>query len=520
VAAQRIVLTSPWKLGLFVFMLVAGTGFGLIYAYIEVFGGEIDLRDEKVLQSVYMVLGAVAGLGLMGYIAVVTSARPLDRVVRQSRQREQLIKKFGKIQDPRMIKIEDYEEEPALKAVLERWGEQAAAASEARLSTASQNEALAQLTSQLREGDAIEFEPDLVESTPDLDALVDAIRGIVGNAASSKAVPPPAAFASSAPSTPVAPTAEAQADAPADAGWTDERSNWHAAAEKLFVCEQELEGFVRSVSEHAAEIASRTGNLSKNSGAIPREAASAVSDLRRNGMRMGKVKEASELLGEEISKLATQIDSHGGRGDDPELTGIADSLRTLASQYQRVAAEVDTSRNEQNEALDKILGMEVSTLDSSAANALAQQAMALDQHAEALSELLGRFRFPMEQIRRLAPDVADAISAPRTWMRSDAPVAEPVSDPVAERTAEPAFEPESEAESQPTPEVEPLELEPPTGDTRNFGMADPGTPQIEMGKIYEISELGGRELDSKADDASDKSKGPIYDLDEFGAVEL
>ena len=144
---------------------------------------------------------------------------------------------------------------------------------------------------------------------------------------------------------------------------------------------------MRSVSEHAAEIASRTGNLSKNSGAIPREAASAVSDLRRNGMRMGKVKEASELLGEEISKLATQIDSHGSRGDDPELTGIADSLRTLASQYQRVAAEVETSRNEQSEALDKILGMEVSTLDSSTANALAQQAMALDQHAEALSEL-------------------------------------------------------------------------------------------------------------------------------------
>ena len=46
VAAQRIVLTSPWKLGLFVFMLVAGTGFGLIYAYMELFGGEIDLRNE------------------------------------------------------------------------------------------------------------------------------------------------------------------------------------------------------------------------------------------------------------------------------------------------------------------------------------------------------------------------------------------------------------------------------------------------------------------------------------------
>jgi hypothetical protein len=51
-------------------------------------------------------------------------------------------------------------------------------------------------------------------------------------------------------------------------------------------------------------------------------------------------------------------------------------------------------------------------------------------------------------------------------------------------------------------------------------MADPAKPQIEMGKIYEISELGGRELDSKADDASDASEGRVYDLDEFGAVEL
>lgn len=486
-AAQRIVLTSPWKLGLFVFMLVAGTGFGLIYAYIELFGGQIDLRDEKVLRLAYAVLGAVAALGLFGYIAVVTSARPLDRVVRHSREREQLLKKFGKIQDPRMVEIDDFEDEPALKAVLERWSDQAAAASDARLSSASQSEALAQLTEQLRESDAEAFHPDIEESTPDLDALVDAIKGIVTT------VKPNAP--SLDPSRPVAPVT--------DGDWDAERNTWRAAAEQLVRCEQELEGFVRSVSEHAAEIASRTGNLSKHSGALPREAAMAVENLRRNGIRMGKVREASELLSEEANKLGLQINTHLSRtgNEDPELLAVADGLRTLSNQYQRVATEAEMARGEQDEALDQLMGMEVSTLDSSAANALAQQAMALDQHAEALNELLTRFRAPMEQIRGVAPELA-AMTPP------SAPTpAVPVQEPVVEELAMDAPDMDYEA-----PEVEPMDLDEPkpelvAADTRDFGMA------AEAPKIYEIAELGGRELEANGG-------GRIYDLDELGAVEL
>lgn len=489
-AAQRIVLTSPWKLGLFVFMLVAGTGFGLIWAYIEIFGGQIDLRDEKVLRLAYAVLGAVAGLGLLGYIAVVSSARPLDRVVRQSRDREQLLKKFGKIQDPRMVEIDDYEDEPALKAALERWSEQAAAASDARLDNASQSEALARLTEQLRESDAEAFHPDIEESTPDLDALVDAIKGIVTT------VKP--AEASGSFSRPVAPAA-------ADGDWDAERNTWRNAAEQLVRCEQELEGFVRSVSEHAAEIASRTGNLSKNSGALPREAAMAVENLRRNGMRMGKVREASELLAEEANKLGMQINMRLSKlgTEDQGLMAVADGLRTLSSQYQRVAAEAEMARTEQDEALDRLMGMEVSTLDSTAANALAQQAMALDQHAEALNELLTRFRAPMQQIRGVAPELAAA---------TPAPMAEPAHEPVAvEREPAPAVDYEA-------PEVEPIELDEPkpepSGDTHDFGMANDAA---EAPKIYEIAELGGREIGPDADAADE---GRVYDLKELGAVEL
>ena len=269
-AAQRIVLTSPWKLGLFVFILVAGTGFGLIWAYIEIFGGQIDLRDEKVLRLAYVVLGASPALGLFGYIAVVSSARPLDRVVRQSRQREQLIKRFGKIQDPRMIEIEDFDDEPALKVVLERWAEQAAAASDARLNSASQNEALAHSPRSSARAKPSDFDPEIEESTPDLDALVDAIKGIVTTARPGDAME------------------DLSRPFPRRQPWpmvTGLRSARRGAMRprSSCVCEQELEGFVRSVAEHAAEIASRTGNLSKHSGALPREAAMAVENLRRNG---------------------------------------------------------------------------------------------------------------------------------------------------------------------------------------------------------------------------------------------
>jgi hypothetical protein len=479
VAAQRIVLTSPWKLGLFVFMLVAGTGFGLIWAYIEIFGGQIDLRDERVLRLAYAVLGAVAALGLLGYIAVVSSARPLDRVVRHSREREQLLKKFGKIQDPRMIEIDDFEAEPALKVVLDRWAEQAAAASDARLENAAQSEALARLTEQLRESDAEGFYPEIEESTPDLDALVDAIKGIVTTVKPADSMMDP--------SRPAAPATEGD--------WDVERDAWRGAAEQLVRCEQELEGFVRSVSEHAGEIASRTGNLSKNSGALPREAAMAVENLRRNGIRMGKVREASELLSQEANKLGLQINVHlsASGTENQDLMVVAEGLRTLSSQYQRVATESEMARTEQDEALDHLMGMEVSTLDSSAANALAQQAMALDQHAEALNELLTRFRKPMEQIRGIAPELAVVLPEPVM----DEPVAEylPVNEPGIEAAA---------------PEVAPMELDAPAtesaaADTRDFGMA------AEAPRIYEIAELGGREIDGDE---------RVYDLDELGAVEL
>jgi hypothetical protein len=130
-----------------------------------------------------------------------------------------------------------------------------------------------------------------------------------------------------------------------------------------------------------------------------------------------------------------------------------------------------------------LTSMEVSTLDSSAASALAQQAMALDQHAEALGELLGRFRAPMQQIRGLVPELAAAV---------------------------------------PPMEQEPVAVPEPKDNTRDFGMAAEAVrgsePSTNGERVYEVAELGGREL--KAAAGGPEADGHVYDLNEFGAVEL
>jgi hypothetical protein len=126
------VVTSPWKLGLFVFLLVAGCGFGLIYAYYGYFGGSLDFSDRDALYTFYGICGGVALLGLIGYLTVVGAAQPVDRVVHGGRRRQRLMKKAGQIEDPTRIDLEDFQDEPALAALLERWREDRSAADEAR----------------------------------------------------------------------------------------------------------------------------------------------------------------------------------------------------------------------------------------------------------------------------------------------------------------------------------------------------------------------------------------------------
>lgn len=120
-ASPRIVVTSPWKLGLFVFLLVSACGFGLIYAYFEFFGGNLDFQSTEALQNFYYVCGSVAFLGLLGYLTVVSAAQPAERVAHYGRRRRQLMKKAAKVDDPTQVDLEEFQDEPTLAAMLERW---------------------------------------------------------------------------------------------------------------------------------------------------------------------------------------------------------------------------------------------------------------------------------------------------------------------------------------------------------------------------------------------------------------
>ncbi len=130
-SAPRIVVTSPWKLGLFVFLLVAACGFGLIYAYYGYFGGRLDFSDTKAVHNFYMICGSVAFLGLLGYLAIVSAAQPADQVAHYGRRRRRLLKKAAGITDPTRVDLEEFQHEPSLAAVLERWREDRRRAEEA-----------------------------------------------------------------------------------------------------------------------------------------------------------------------------------------------------------------------------------------------------------------------------------------------------------------------------------------------------------------------------------------------------
>ncbi len=153
VSAPRIVVTSPWKLGLFVFLLVTACGLGLIYLYFGYFGGRLDMTDPQVVRDFYMVCGSVAFLGLLGYLAIVSAAQPADRVAHYSRRRRKLLKKAAGITDPDRVDLEDYQHEPSLAAVLERWREDRRRLSEteAQVFSPQMRERLQAVTRQLEE---------------------------------------------------------------------------------------------------------------------------------------------------------------------------------------------------------------------------------------------------------------------------------------------------------------------------------------------------------------------------------
>ena len=463
-ASQRIVLTSPWRLGLFVFLLVVGTGFGLVYAYVELFGWSVDMKDPETVRYAYMVLGGVAAVGLLGYIAVVTSSRPLDRVVRGSKAREQAIKRLGKVSDPRDVGTEEFDDEPVLAKVIERWASEVEASSVAQLDAASRREAITVLTKALAEaapGEDVAIAPEY--ETPELMALAAAI-GDYAQAA--------------------APEPEAPAPTATESEWDRCREDVASAVEGLGEAEAELEAFVPSIASRAGQLAEAAQRLASTdaSGAVSAEVVNAVSSAQQNAEKVTAIREALENLAEESNKLAItmalQLSRLGEAGG--EMLDTAEGVRSLSTRYQRLAADLRMCEIEQASTLSRVqqLGGHGNAVDSSAARQLVQEAMGLDQNAEVLREVLGKLQDPLSTLRRLTGVVASSAAVADSAPVPSAPVAPPVPESV-------------DAPSAPAPAVESDE------------------------RIYDIAELGGRPLDGPGGGG-----GSVHELQEYGAVEL
>jgi prefoldin subunit 5 len=457
VTAQRIVLTSPWKLGLFVFLLVAGTGFGLLYAYIELFGDQLkevvsnaQSLDERItltgsltIRQAYMVLGAIAVLSLTGYLAVVSSARPIDRVVRGSRKREQVLKRLEGVQDPRSVDPEDFDDEPAIARAIGRWSVDAQRANDLQLEAAAHREAIAALIAQFREAREGEIALQSPGEDPALHALVDSINDFVREIA----------------------------EATSDKGQDVDLASIGHAVRGLSDAEGELSGFVGSVAERAGRIAQVAQRMAQSDASgVVRTSPNLFESAQRTGQRLHALRAALEELAEQANKLAItmalQLNRLGDAGS--EMIESVEDVRAISTRYQRLVNDLKLCEAEHAGTLQSLQSVASHPADGPSLDALQQEAMVLDQNAEALREVLAQLRRPLASLR-------SAVGEP-----------EPV--PVTHRAA-------------PVPhDAAPLHSAP-----------APRAAEASAGeRIYEIAELGGHRIDEDV----------VYDLVEFGAVRL
>lgn len=435
-ASQRIVLASPWKLGLFVFVLVAGCGFGLIYAYLTLFGGTLAFEDERQLQAFYGVSGGVALLGILGYLAVISSARPLDRVVRGGKRRDKLMKQVESVDDPTTVDLADYDDEPALALLLERWSRDHGELHEAKLAVVQQKEMLNTLTHRIRDAAEQGQGMEAGELTPGLAHLVDAMNLY----------------------------ADARAQGSAPAG--PEMPSLAAALADMAQLPQDLEGFCETLAEASQ-------GLSLAAGHSPAAAPDGL------GQKLGNIRGSLELLAEEANKLSLQAAVQVSRLNEPnaELLEVAEQIRTLSSQYQRLVVDL-------RQAEDALGNGPAS--EAPAGPGLAEWAEQLGFGAEALGECSDRLRTQLDTLRAeagLEPLPAPG-EAPRRPVGDFGSLEQPGDTP-------PSPEPQPEASVEPG-----LADEPVAGDDS---------------PVLELSDMGAREVEESE---------RIYDLMEFGAVEI
>jgi hypothetical protein len=445
VAAQRIVLTSPWKLGLFVFLLVVGTGFGLIYSYLTLFHGELDLQNPETVKMFYIVIGGVAGLGLMGYLATVTSARPLDRVVRGGKQQQKLMKSLSKIQDVRDADPSDFSEISEIESMVERWQEDAQSAHDARLETGELRQQMAQLQKELDQAQ---------------NAQADQV-------AAAETV---AAIAATSETTSVEPSVEPSVDTGAV----------EKAAQVLHAKHRELGNFVESIGDCAADLSQRAtpGESTGNS--------DLQGQLQRNAERLTQVRSSLDDLAEEANKLAItaalQI-SRLGEGAE-EIVGTAEELRSLSTRFQRAAGDLRVCESDQAAAAQNAGGA-----TGASPHGLDAIVMVLDQSTEGLSEVLTQIA---SEIRSLEEWAQDPRSAPRSTLQS-------VPQPAPQSAPQSAPQPVESVPAAPPRAAAPAPVADSAG-AEVFDIADLGGVILENGQdgvedeVYDLEHFGAVEL--------------------------
>jgi hypothetical protein len=470
VAAQRIVITSPWKLGLFVFLLVVGTGFGLIYAWLRLFGGALELDNSIWLKHFYTVCGAVAGLGLTGYLSVVAAARPLEGVMRGKQQRERLLKAFGKIKNPADANLEDFDAVPALAHALERWQQDSINASDAQTTLHTQREAISQLASRVRElGDqdslmARQNDDELSPLVDSINLLVEQVRNASGQ-----------------------PAAAAAASRNGDGDFGAARSAWQSSSPELRQHQAQLLGFARSIQQSSqllsshAQMAPADGSSSGRVSPVGQLSARSVERLR-------ELRHKIEALAEESSRLAIQAALHVSRLGESGggLVPVTEEIRAVSTRYQRLVPDLRLCENDAEMILAMAGDSGSATGGGSSGNqhlaaALGQDAGGIQQVANGLAAALRRLAGAFgEPIPSAAVEPVALVATP---IVQTAPAAAPV--------------------AQQAPAAAPV---PPVA-----RRAPAAAPVVEE-EVFELDALGGHELDADGQ--------PIYDLMEFGAAEV
>jgi len=404
VAAQRIVLTSPWKLGLFVFLLVVGCGFGLIYAYLEFLGGSLDFQDERRLRVFYGICGGVALLGLLGYLSVVSSARPLDRVVRGGKRREKLMKQLADVDDPRDMDPGDFDDDPHLRKILERWIDDSGAATNARMAIANQKQALSSLAAKVQ-GAAVQPQ-EITAEDEELAPLVNALNGYLEGVRSGAA----------------------SADAPA-AGVDGSRAQeaWRGRAGEFGELQKQLLGFAASVAASSEEL-NRRATLSRSA---PAGDADLVTLCERNASRLTDLKTTLEALAEESNRLAInaalQVSRLGESGG--ELVEVTEQIRSLSTRYQRLVSDLSLCENDQAATVQAVRN-DAAPGDSAglSADAIEKVAMVLDQNAGGIQEIATGLRGTVAQLQAaldpgaapVPPEPSGPISVPNPVLQAGA----------------------------------------------------------------------------------------------------